>query len=50
MSKKFKTVKDFYDHDLWSNSRVHNAVGRWITAEEYKIITGEDYVEVQDDE
>lgn len=50
MSKKFSTVKYFHDHELWSKSRVRNAVGRWITAEEYKIITGEDYVEVQGNE
>lgn len=46
MSKKFKTVKNFYDRGLWSKKRVHDAVFKsWITAEEYKIITGEDYVE-----
>lgn len=51
MSKKFKTVKKFYDSmlcgkRLWSEKRVHDAVMKgWITAEEYKIITGEEYVE-----
>ena len=44
MSKKFKTVKSFYDRGLWSRERVRNAViKKWITAEEYKEITGEDY-------
>lgn len=42
-SKKFDLVKDFYDRRLWSKTRVWNAVGRWITAEEYKEITGEPY-------
>ena len=28
---------------LRGKKAVHNAVGRWITAEEYKEITGEDY-------
>lgn len=43
-SKKFKTVKQFYDGGLWSINRVHDAVGKgWITAEEYQEITGEDY-------
>lgn len=43
-SKKFKTVKQFYDDGLWGINRVHDAVGKgWITAEEYREITGEDY-------
>ena len=41
MSKHFKKVKGYYDSGLWSIERVHNAVVKnWITAEEYKIITG----------
>lgn len=44
MSKKFKTVKNFYDRGLWSIARVRNAVGKgWITDAEFKEITGEDY-------
>lgn len=44
MSKKFEKVKNYYDIGLWPISRVHDAVGHgWITAEEYKIITGYDY-------
>lgn len=43
-SKKFDLVKEFYDYRLWSKTRVWNAVGRWITAEEYEEITGEPYV------
>ncbi len=43
-SKKFDKVKGYYDNGLWGNRKVYNAVGRWITAEEYKEITGEDYV------
>lgn len=43
-SKKFNTVKQFYDGGLWGESRVRAAVVKgWITAEEYKEITGEDY-------
>lgn len=45
-SKKFDMVKEFYDNKLWSIKRVWNAVGRWITAEEYKEITGTDYPDV----
>lgn len=42
-SKKYALVKDFYDRRLWSKMKVWNAVGRWITAEEYEEITGEPY-------
>ena len=44
MSKHFKKVKGYFDSNLWSIERVRNAVVKgWITAEEYKIITGEVY-------
>lgn len=45
-SKKFATVKNYFDKGLWSKKRIHDAVFKnWITAEEYKEITGEDYSE-----
>lgn len=47
-SKKFDTVKNYYDKGLWSKHRVQMAVGRWITEEEYKEITGEDFVAPED--
>ena len=43
-SEHFYEVKEYYDHGKWSEKRVYNAVGRWITAEEYKEITGHDYI------
>ena len=44
MSKHFKKVKSYFDSGLWSIERVRNAVVKaWITQEEYKIITGEEY-------
>lgn len=43
MSKKYELVKGYYDKGLWSKTRVRNAVGKWITAEEYEMITGEVY-------
>jgi hypothetical protein len=43
MSKNYEKVKDYYDRGLWSIDRVRTAVGKWITAEEFKKITGEDY-------
>lgn len=38
-------IKRFYDGGLWTKQQVHDAtrVGA-ITEDEYKIITGEDYV------
>lgn len=45
-SKNYDIVKDFYDRGEWSIERVRNAViKRWITKDEYKEITGEDYSE-----
>ncbi len=42
-SKNFEKVKDYYERGLWSKARVHAVVGKWITADEYKEITGEPY-------
>ena len=43
-SKHFAKVKKYYDRDLWSKARVYKAVEcKWITADEYKEITGEEY-------
>ncbi len=45
-SKNFEKVKAYYDNGngLWKISRVRKAVVRnWITEEEFKEITGEDY-------
>lgn len=42
MSPKFELVKRYYDEGLWSEQRVHNAVGKWITLEEYYLIIGEE--------
>ena len=43
---KFEKVKYYFDNGLWSIDRVRNAVVKgWITAEQFKEITGEDYEE-----
>lgn len=43
-SKKFDTVKKYYDLKVWDETRVMNAVVKnWITAEEFKEIVGKDY-------
>lgn len=42
-SPKYELVRDYYKKKLWNKIRVHNAVGRWITKEEYEEITGEVY-------
>jgi hypothetical protein len=41
MSENFEKVKDYYERGLWNKARVYKAVGRWITPEEYELITGE---------
>ena len=41
--KNYEKVKKFYKMGIWSEKMVWNAVGKWITPEEYKEITGEDY-------
>lgn len=47
-SKHFAKVKKYYDKGLWSKARVHKAVEcKWITADEYKEITREEYVEAE---
>ena len=43
MSPKYKKVKGYYDSGKWNKQMVWNAVGKWITAEEYEIIVGEPY-------
>ena len=44
MSANFEKVKYYYDNSLWNIDRVKKAVTKgWITEEEYKEITGEDY-------
>lgn len=41
---KFDKVKKYFDRGLWSLAMVRNAVLKgWITAEEFKTITGEVY-------
>lgn len=44
MSKKFETVKGYYDSGLWNITRVKNAVVKgWITPEEFHKITEVEY-------
>ena len=43
-SKNFEKVKRYYSMGVWTEHMVWNAVGKWITAEEYQEITGEPYV------
>ena len=44
MSSRFEAIKRYYDFGMWTKSQVHAAVFKtWITREEYKIITGEEY-------
>lgn len=43
MSKNYEKVKRFYDIGLWTLVMTRNAVDRWITADEYREITGKEY-------
>ena len=44
MSKNYERVKKWYNLGKWQKEAVRNAVvKKWITAEEYKEITGEEY-------
>lgn len=43
MSKNYNKVLNYYNKKLWSKQKVFNAVGKWITAEEYQTIIGEPY-------
>lgn len=40
-SRNYEKVKKHYDDKRWPEEAVRNAVGRWITEEEYEEITGE---------
>lgn len=43
-SKNYAKIKNFYNHGVWSETRVRQAVERkWITTGEFKKITGADY-------
>lgn len=42
-SEKFEKVRDYYGKHLWTITQVANSVGKWITKEEYKEITGQEY-------
>lgn len=43
-SEKFEVVERHYKRNTWSKSQVANAVGVWITEDEYFDIVGEKYV------
>ena len=44
MSQKFEKVKSYYDNNLWTIDMVRNAViKKWITEEEFELITNEKY-------
>lgn len=42
-SEKFEKVRIYYKNHLWSLNQVYNAVGKWITEDEYKEITGKEF-------
>lgn len=44
-SENFDKVKTYYDNYCWDINRVFNAVGKWITEDEYKEITTLEYTD-----
>lgn len=40
---KFEKVERYYQQKYWTIGMVRNAVGKWITKDEFKDITGEIY-------
>ena len=42
-SKNFEKVKNYYLLGLWDEQKVYNAVGKWITTDEYELIIGKPY-------
>lgn len=49
-SKKYNIVKQYFDDGLWGIARVRAAVTKgWITAEEYREITGDAYEQPTND-
>lgn len=45
MSRWYTNIKDWYDARYWTKEMVKNAViKKRITTDEYKIITGDEYV------
>lgn len=42
--KNYEKVKRYYGMGVWTRTMVYNAVTKgWITPEDYKELTGEDY-------
>lgn len=47
VSEKFETVRQHYEDKTWNIEKLKNAVVKgWITADEFKTITGINYMEV----
>ena len=42
-SKNFEKVKNYYLLGLWDEQKVYNAVDKWITTDEYKLIIGKPF-------
>ncbi|ERH51651.1 XkdX family protein [Bacillus velezensis] len=41
----FSDIKYFYEKKLWTKKQVFDVVGKRITPEQYKEITGDEYIE-----
>ena len=40
---KYEKVESYYKRGIWTKDMVWDAVGRWITEEEYETIVGDKY-------
>ena len=46
MVRFYEKIKEYYRLGLWGDKRVHDAVKkRYVSAEEYKELTGKEYIE-----
>jgi|GEM_PF-6343598 hypothetical protein len=45
-SKNYDYVRMCYLEGSWSKNWVHDAIGHWITVDEFQLITGESGIEV----
>lgn len=46
MSKNYEKVKGYYEKGFWTIEMVQNAIGKWITEDEYVVITGKQLEEL----
>lgn len=48
-SKNYDKVASYFEKGLWDENRVRQAVGRWITKDEYEEITNNRYLSLTEE-